>query len=179
MLCRARASRLSVACRLAEQERVGAIVNLQEDSDMAYFNLDLAPVRARCAERGDVAHVRHPIRDFDAFDLRMKLAGAGALRSLAWLCRRACMHAQLPSRHGHAGADGFAKGSSSRACCVVQALCSWWRIRSRRSGAPARRCTSTAQQVCSACILSCAACPHIRARHLSAGRIMAGALLHI
>ena len=66
---------LLVACRLAEQESVGAIVNLQEDSDMAYFDLDLAPIRARCAERGDVAHARFSIRDFDAFDLRMKLPG--------------------------------------------------------------------------------------------------------
>ena len=43
---------------------------------MAYFELDVAPIRQRCAERGDVAHLRYPIRDFDPFDLRMKLAGA-------------------------------------------------------------------------------------------------------
>ena len=51
-------------------------MNLQEDSDMAYFDLDLAPIRQRCLDRGDVAHNRYPIRDFDPFDLRMKLAGA-------------------------------------------------------------------------------------------------------
>ncbi|CAL8461831.1 g1362 [Coccomyxa elongata] len=62
--------------RLADDEGVGAIVNLQEDSDMAYFDLDLEPIRQRCAERGDVAHNRFPIRDFDPFDLRRKLAGA-------------------------------------------------------------------------------------------------------
>jgi len=43
---------------------------------MAYFDLDLAPIRQRCLDRGDVAHNRYPIRDFDPFDLRMKLAGA-------------------------------------------------------------------------------------------------------
>ena len=63
-------------CRLADEAGVGAIVNLQEDSDMEYFSLDLEPIRQRCMERGDVAHNRYPIRDFDPFDLRMKLAGA-------------------------------------------------------------------------------------------------------
>lgn len=43
---------------------------------MAFFDLDLAPIRERCMQRGDVAHNRYPIRDFDPFDLRMKLAGA-------------------------------------------------------------------------------------------------------
>ncbi|KAK9909066.1 hypothetical protein WJX75_006695 [Coccomyxa subellipsoidea] len=62
--------------RLADEEGVGAIVNLQEDSDMDYFSLDLEPIRQRCIERGDVAHNRYPIRDFDPFDLRRKLAGA-------------------------------------------------------------------------------------------------------
>ncbi len=67
---------LFVPVRLADDEGVGAIVNLQEDSDMAYFDLDLEPIRQCCAERGDVAHNRFPIRDFDPFDLRRKLAGA-------------------------------------------------------------------------------------------------------
>lgn len=43
---------------------------------MAFFDLDLSPIRERCMARGDVAHNRHPIRDFDPFDLRMKLGGA-------------------------------------------------------------------------------------------------------
>ncbi|GLC68762.1 hypothetical protein PLESTF_000734000 [Pleodorina starrii] len=62
--------------RLADREGVRVIVSLQEDPDMAYFNLDLAPIQARCAERGDVKHVRFPIRDFDPFDLRRKLPKA-------------------------------------------------------------------------------------------------------
>lgn len=43
---------------------------------MAYFDLDMVPIRERCIQRGDVAHNRYPIRDFDPFDLRMKLPGA-------------------------------------------------------------------------------------------------------
>ena len=63
-------------CRVADKQGVGAIVNLQEDTDMAYFDLDMEPIRERCILRGDVAHNRYPIRDFDPFDLRMKLPGA-------------------------------------------------------------------------------------------------------
>ncbi len=65
-----------MCCRLADEQQVGSIVNLQEDTDMAFFDLDLSPIRERCMARGDVAHNRHPIRDFDPFDLRMRLEGA-------------------------------------------------------------------------------------------------------
>ncbi len=41
---------------------------------MAYFDLDIAPIVARAAARGDVKHVRHEIRDFDPFSLRTNLA---------------------------------------------------------------------------------------------------------
>lgn len=54
---------------------MGTIISLQQDVDMEYFSLDLAPVMARCAERG-VGHVRFPIRDFDPTDLRRKLPDA-------------------------------------------------------------------------------------------------------
>ena len=60
-------------CRVADKQGVEAIVNLQEDTDMAYFDLDMEPICERCIQRGDVAHNRYPIRDFDPFDLRMKL----------------------------------------------------------------------------------------------------------
>ncbi|GFH15955.1 uncharacterized protein HaLaN_12288 [Haematococcus lacustris] len=52
--------------------------DLIEDCDMAYFKLDLEPIKARCMERGDVKHVRFPIRDFDPYDLRRKLPKAVA-----------------------------------------------------------------------------------------------------
>ena len=53
---------LPAACRVAEREGVRTVLCLQEDSDMAYFSLDLAPILQRCAARGDVDHVRHRIR---------------------------------------------------------------------------------------------------------------------
>lgn len=62
--------------RLADGEKVGAILCLQEDSDMAWFDLDVAPIEARCRDRGDVQHIRYRIRDFDPFDLRIKLPAA-------------------------------------------------------------------------------------------------------
>lgn len=43
---------------------------------MAYFDLDIAPIVARAADRGDVRHVRHEIRDFDPFSLRQNLPEA-------------------------------------------------------------------------------------------------------
>ena len=109
---------------IAEREGVRTVMCLQEDTDMAYFSLDVVPIQARarreegrcigehagwllaccrahalstwgatlalqlpppppppqerCAARGDVAHVRHRIRDFDPFSLRMELPGAVA-----------------------------------------------------------------------------------------------------
>ncbi|KAG2491413.1 hypothetical protein HYH03_010202 [Edaphochlamys debaryana] len=61
---------------LAEKERVRVVFCLQEDPDMEYFSLDIKPIQERCAERGDIKHVRFPIRDFDPFDLRRKLPKA-------------------------------------------------------------------------------------------------------
>lgn len=55
------------------------MLQLQEDSDMVYFGLDLGPITARAAARGDVLHLRHRIRDFDPFSLRMELPAAVAL----------------------------------------------------------------------------------------------------
>lgn len=55
---------------------MGTILSLQEDSDMAYFGLDLAPILAACSGRID--HVRRPLRDFDAHSLRMGLPAAVA-----------------------------------------------------------------------------------------------------
>jgi protein-tyrosine phosphatase len=43
---------------------------------MDYFNLDLKPIQDRCAERGDIRHVRFPVRDFDPQDLRRRLPKA-------------------------------------------------------------------------------------------------------
>lgn len=63
---------------LRSQEDVKNILCLQEDSDMAYFNLDVAPIQTRCQFVGDVNHLRYAIRDFDPFSLRRRLPGAVA-----------------------------------------------------------------------------------------------------
>ncbi|KAI3428039.1 hypothetical protein D9Q98_006425 [Chlorella vulgaris] len=64
--------------KVAEGEDVRTVLCLQEDSDMAYFDLDLSPITDRIKERGGITHVRHRIRDFDPFSLRMELPGAVA-----------------------------------------------------------------------------------------------------
>jgi hypothetical protein len=44
---------------------------------MEYFGIDIAAIQARCREVG-LQHVRFPVRDFDPFDLRLKLPKAVA-----------------------------------------------------------------------------------------------------
>lgn len=65
--------------KIADEERVTTVLCLQEDSDMAYFDLDVTPIRQRAKQRSDVAHLRHAIRDFDPFSLRRRLPGAVSL----------------------------------------------------------------------------------------------------
>lgn len=43
---------------------------------MAWFDLDVTPIIERCKQRGDIQHIRYRIRDFDPFDLRIRLPGA-------------------------------------------------------------------------------------------------------
>ncbi|KAG1655815.1 hypothetical protein FOA52_008378 [Chlamydomonas sp. UWO 241] len=62
--------------RLAEEEGVTTVFCLQEDSDLEYFGIDMAAIKARCKERGDIRHVRFRIADFNPFDLRGKLPKA-------------------------------------------------------------------------------------------------------
>lgn len=58
--------------RLFHQEGITAIVNLQQDHDIAYWQVDLSPIRKRCEELG-VVHIRRPARDFDPHSLRQEL----------------------------------------------------------------------------------------------------------
>lgn len=58
---------------LADHENVRVVFCLQEDKDMRYWNLDLHPIEQRCRERGDIKHVRVPVKDFNPQDLRVKL----------------------------------------------------------------------------------------------------------
>lgn len=69
--------------RLAAEENVDVIFSLQENSDMEYFGIEVARLQARAAERGDIQLVRHPIHDFDPFDLRLKLPSAVSLLARA------------------------------------------------------------------------------------------------
>lgn len=62
--------------RLRDEEGVGTVYCLQQDKDMAYFDLDVGPIQARAAERGDIKHKRFEIVDFDPHDLRLRLPGA-------------------------------------------------------------------------------------------------------
>jgi hypothetical protein len=64
--------------RLVDEENVGAILCLQQDSDMAYFYLDIGPILEQAKSRG-VHHIRYRINDFDPFSLRTRLPGAAAI----------------------------------------------------------------------------------------------------
>jgi len=84
--------------RLVEEEGVQTILNLQQDPDMEYFDLDVAPIVARAQERGDVRHVRFPITDFCPHDLRVRLPAA-----VATILRAG--HAPLPDDGSPSGPD--------------------------------------------------------------------------
>ncbi|KAL3630095.1 Phosphoglucan phosphatase DSP4, chloroplastic [Castilleja foliolosa] len=52
---------------------VKTIFCLQQDSDLEYFGVDIAAIIEYVNHCGDIQHLRAEIRDFDAFDLRMRL----------------------------------------------------------------------------------------------------------
>ncbi|KAI3458898.1 hypothetical protein Pfo_015561 [Paulownia fortunei] len=52
---------------------VKTIFCLQQDSDLEYFGVDIAAIREYANSCDDIQHLRAEIRDFDAFDLRMRL----------------------------------------------------------------------------------------------------------
>ncbi|EYU39691.1 hypothetical protein ABFS82_06G181500 [Erythranthe guttata] len=52
---------------------VKTIFCLQKDSDLDYFGVDIGAIREYANSFDDIQHVRAEIRDFDAFDLRMRL----------------------------------------------------------------------------------------------------------
>lgn len=61
---------------MVEKEGVTTILCLQEDANLDYFSVDITSIQKRCQERGDIQHVRCPIRDFDPMDLRTQLPKA-------------------------------------------------------------------------------------------------------
>lgn len=52
---------------------VGVVFCLQQDPDLAYFDVDLSAIQAHVNELDGISHYRCQIRDFDPFDLRMRL----------------------------------------------------------------------------------------------------------
>lgn len=52
---------------------VGTIFCLQQNSDLEYFSVDISSIREYANSCDDIQHLRAEIRDFDAFDLRMRL----------------------------------------------------------------------------------------------------------
>ncbi|CAL9246690.1 unnamed protein product [Arabidopsis halleri] len=52
---------------------VKTIFCLQQDPDLEYFGVDIRSIQAYAKKYSDIQHIRCEIRDFDAFDLRMRL----------------------------------------------------------------------------------------------------------
>ncbi|ESQ45283.1 hypothetical protein EUTSA_v10010456mg [Eutrema salsugineum] len=52
---------------------VKTIFCLQQDPDLEYFGVDIRSIQAYAKTCSDIQHIRCEIRDFDAFDLRMRL----------------------------------------------------------------------------------------------------------
>ncbi|KAK1313582.1 hypothetical protein QJS10_CPA06g00177 [Acorus calamus] len=52
---------------------VKTIFCLQQNSDLEYFSVDIGAIQEYATQCGDIEHCRAEIRDFDAFDLRMRL----------------------------------------------------------------------------------------------------------
>ncbi|EEF29461.1 phosphoprotein phosphatase, putative [Ricinus communis] len=52
---------------------VKTIFCLQQDPDLEYFGVDITAIREYAKKCGDIQHLRAEIRDFDAFDLRIRL----------------------------------------------------------------------------------------------------------
>ena len=57
-----RAAAAAAAALFPQHLSLASMPVVQEDSDMAYFDLDVSPILERCASRGGVRHVRHRIR---------------------------------------------------------------------------------------------------------------------
>jgi hypothetical protein len=52
---------------------VKTVFCLQQDPDLEYFGVDIHAIQDYCLQFSDIEHCRAEIRDFDAFDLRLRL----------------------------------------------------------------------------------------------------------
>lgn len=66
---------------LKEEQNVAYILNLQQDTDIEYWGIDLEAIIDRCKELG-IRHMRRPARDFDPDSLRNGLPKA--VSSIEW-----------------------------------------------------------------------------------------------
>ncbi|KAF6266795.1 protein-tyrosine phosphatase-like protein [Scenedesmus sp. NREL 46B-D3] len=86
---------------------VTTVFSLQEDCDMEYFGIDIAAIQARCREVG-LQHVRFPVRDFDPFDLRLKLPKAVARLARAHTAGEGAAYIHCTAGLGRAPATALA-----------------------------------------------------------------------
>ncbi|HHP7234725.1 MAG TPA: dual specificity protein phosphatase family protein [Desulfobacterales bacterium] len=78
--------------RIVEENRIGAVLSLQHDDCLAYWNIDYASVVAT-ARSMNVTMARCPIRDFDIADMRRRLpAAVSMLAGLIGSDRRTYVH---------------------------------------------------------------------------------------
>ncbi|XP_031271368.1 phosphoglucan phosphatase LSF2, chloroplastic-like isoform X1 [Pistacia vera] len=66
---------------LKKEENVAYILNLQQDKDIEYWEIDFQPIVKRCQAIG-IRHMRRPAKDFDPDSLRNQLPKA--VSSLEW-----------------------------------------------------------------------------------------------
>ncbi|XP_073043071.1 phosphoglucan phosphatase LSF2, chloroplastic isoform X2 [Primulina eburnea] len=66
---------------LKEEQKVGYILNLQQDGDIEYWGIDLQSIIKRSTKLG-IRHMRRPAKDFDPESLRLGLPKAVSL--LEW-----------------------------------------------------------------------------------------------
>uniref|UniRef100_A0A0D6R4V1 Uncharacterized protein n=1 Tax=Araucaria cunninghamii TaxID=56994 RepID=A0A0D6R4V1_ARACU len=91
---------------------VGTIFCLQKDSDLEYFGVDITAIREHAREYDGLQHIRAEIRDFDSFDLRMKLPSVVAKLAAA-------------IRNGHAITYVHCTAGLGRAPAVTLAYMYW------------------------------------------------------
>eukprot|EP00238_Polyblepharides_amylifera_P012711 CAMPEP_0196587502 /NCGR_PEP_ID=MMETSP1081-20130531/57641_1 /TAXON_ID=36882 /ORGANISM="Pyramimonas amylifera, Strain CCMP720" /LENGTH=349 /DNA_ID=CAMNT_0041909699 /DNA_START=329 /DNA_END=1378 /DNA_ORIENTATION=+ len=107
---------------ILSKEGVSTILCLQEDKDMAWWKLDINPIIQRANELDGILHVREPVRDFDPFDLRMRLPAV--VRNL---------HSELKRKRGSAYVHCTA--GMGRAPAVALAHM-WWLEEDPATGRP-------------------------------------------
>nr|QKY15167.1 phosphoglucan phosphatase (LSF) chloroplastic [Polytomella parva] len=63
--------------QMREEIRVDTIINLQQDKDLAYWNVSLKDIESECGVQS-INFIRKPAQDFDPHSLRKVIPGAAA-----------------------------------------------------------------------------------------------------